>query len=95
MGRDLHNAGEQVKNNVAEMAEKARDISKKMKDQWSDTYRDVEKSVRRAQVASERGLDEARERIKDKPITSVATVGIAAFAIGLFAGLVLGRKSND
>jgi len=42
MRRDLHNAGEQVKNNVAEMAEKARDISKKMKDQWSDTYRDVE-----------------------------------------------------
>jgi len=95
MRRDLHNAGEQVKANVAEMAEKARDISKKMKEQWSDTYRDLEKGVHRAQVAGERGLDEARGRIKDQPITAVATVAIGAFAVGLFAGLVLGRKSND
>lgn len=95
MRRDLNNAGEQVRSNVADMAEKARDISKKMKEQWSDSYRDLEQSVRRAQVVSERGLDDARERIKDKPITAVATVGIAAFAIGLFAGLVMGRKSSD
>ena len=95
MRRDLHSASEQVKNNVAEMAEKARDISNKVKEQWGDTYRDLEKGVRRAQKAGERGLDDARERIKDQPITSVATVGIAAFAIGLFAGLVLGRKTKD
>jgi len=95
MRRDIHNATEQVRANVAEMAEKARDISNKVKDQWSDTYRDLEKGVRRAQVAGERSLDDARERIKDKPITSVATVGIAAFAIGLFAGLILGRKTKD
>jgi ElaB/YqjD/DUF883 family membrane-anchored ribosome-binding protein len=95
MIRELNNATEQVRTNVAEMADKAREISNKMKDQWSDTYRDVEKSVRRVQVASERGLDEARHRIKDKQITSVATVGIVAFSIGLFAGLVLGRKSKD
>lgn len=95
MRRELNNATEQVRTNVAEMADKARDISRKMKEQWSDTYHDVEESVRRAQVAGERGLEEARERIKDKPITSVATVGIAAFAIGLFVGLVLGRKTKD
>lgn len=95
MKRDLNHATETVRANVAEIADKARDISNKMKEQWSDTYRDLEKGVRRAQVAGERGLDEARGRIKDQPITSVATVGIAAFAIGLFAGLVLGRKSKD
>jgi ElaB/YqjD/DUF883 family membrane-anchored ribosome-binding protein len=95
MKRDLHKAGEQVRANVAEIAEKARDISSKVKEQWGDTYRDLEKGVRRAQVAGERGLDEARERIKDQPITAVATVAIGAFAVGLFAGLVLGRKSKD
>jgi len=95
MKRDLNKAGEQVRANVAEIAEKARDISSKVKEQWGDTYRDLERGVRRAQVAGERGLDDARERIKDQPITAIATVGIAAFAIGLFAGLVLGRKSSD
>ena len=95
MKRELNKAGEQVRANVAEIAEKARDISSKVKEQWGDTYRDLERGVRRAQVAGERGLDDARERIKNQPITAVATVGIAAFAIGLFAGLVLGRKSSD
>jgi ElaB/YqjD/DUF883 family membrane-anchored ribosome-binding protein len=95
MRRDLYNAGEQVRNNVADMAEKARGISRKMKDQWSDTYRDLEQGVHRAQEAGVRGVDEARERIKENPVTSVATVGIAAFALGLFAGLMLGKKSRD
>jgi ElaB/YqjD/DUF883 family membrane-anchored ribosome-binding protein len=95
MRRELHNAGEQVRANVAEIADKAREISEKVKEQWGDTYHDLEKGVRRAQVAGERGLDDARKRIKGQPITAVATVGIAAFAVGLFAGLVLGRKSKD
>jgi ElaB/YqjD/DUF883 family membrane-anchored ribosome-binding protein len=95
MRRELHNAGEQVRANVAEIADKAREISEKVKEQWGDTYHDLEKGVRRAQVAGERSLDDARKRIKGQPITAVATVGIAAFAVGLFAGLVLGRKSRD
>jgi len=95
MRRELHNAGEQVRANVAEIADKAREISDKVKEQWGDTYHDLEKGVRRAQVAGERSLDDARKRIKGQPITAVATVGIAAFAVGLLAGLVLGRKSKD
>jgi ElaB/YqjD/DUF883 family membrane-anchored ribosome-binding protein len=51
--------------------------------------------VNRAKVAGERSLKDARKQIQDKPMTAVAIVGIAAFAIGLFAGLVLGRKSKD
>jgi|GEM_PF-6596282 ElaB/YqjD/DUF883 family membrane-anchored ribosome-binding protein len=95
MKRDLNYAGEQVRANVAEMAEKARDISNKVKEQWGDSYRDLEKGVNRAKVAGERSLKDARKQIQDKPMTAVAIVGIAAFAIGLFAGLVLGRKSKD
>ncbi len=95
MRRELHNAGEQVRANVAEIADKAREISEKVKEQWGDAYHDLEKGVHRAQVAGERSLDDARKRIKGQPITAVATVGIAAFAVGLFAGLVLGRKSRD
>ena len=43
MKRELNNATEKARNNVADMADKARDISRKMKEQWSDTYNDVEK----------------------------------------------------
>jgi ElaB/YqjD/DUF883 family membrane-anchored ribosome-binding protein len=95
MKRDLNYAGEKVRANVAEMAEKARDISNKVKEQWGDSYRDLEQGVNRAKKAGERSLEDARAQIKDKPITAVATVGIAAFAIGLFAGLLLGRKTKD
>ena len=95
MKRDLNYAGEKVRANVAEMAEKARDISNKVKEQWGDSYRDLEQGVNRAREAGERSLEDARAQIKDKPITAVATVGIATFAIGLFVGLLLGRKTKD
>jgi ElaB/YqjD/DUF883 family membrane-anchored ribosome-binding protein len=92
---NLTRAGEQVKANVAEIAEKARDLTEKVKERWDDTYHDIERSVRRAKVAAEEGVDEVRHQIKARPLTSVASVAAGAFALGLLAGILVGRKSRD
>jgi len=83
-------AGEQVR----DIADKAKEISNKVREQWDDTYHDVERSVRRARIAAEGSLDDARRQIKDKPITVVGSVAAGAFALGLVAGFILGRNRD-
>jgi ElaB/YqjD/DUF883 family membrane-anchored ribosome-binding protein len=84
----LEHAGDQL----TEIAEKARDVSARVKDRWTDTYRDVERGVRRAKLATEEGVDDARRKIKERPIATVAAVAGGAFAVGLLAGWIAGRK---
>ncbi len=84
----LEHAGDQL----TEIAEKARDVSTRVKDRWTDTYRDVERGVRRAKLAAEEGVDDTRRKIKERPIATVAAVGGGAFAVGLLAGWIAGRK---
>jgi len=88
-------AGEQIKANVSEMADKARDISVKVKEQWGDKYRDLERGARRVKFATEERMADARHQIKSRPFTVVGSVAACAFSMGLLTGLLLGRKVRD
>lgn len=85
----------QVRENMADIAEKARDLSAKVKERLDETYDDLGRTVRRARVAAEDRLDDARATIKQRPLTSVATVAAGAFAVGLLTGWLLGRQNRD
>ena len=84
-----------LKDNVAEIADKARDLSAKVKERLDDTYNDLGRTVRRAKAVAEDRLDDVRSHVKKRPLTSVATVAAGAFAIGMLTGWLLGRKSGD
>jgi ElaB/YqjD/DUF883 family membrane-anchored ribosome-binding protein len=85
-------AGEQVRDNITEFADIARDFSERVKDQWGDTYSDIRKGARRARVAAQEGIDEARKQIKAKPLRSVGIVAGFAFTFGLLTGVAIGRR---
>lgn len=91
----LNRTGEQVRANLAEMADKARNITVKVKEQWDDTYHDLERGVRRAKFAAEERIDDVRRGIKSRPLTTVTSVAAGSFALGLLVGLLLGRKTRD
>jgi len=84
----LENAGDQLN----DIADKARDISSRVRNRWNDTYRDVERGVRRAKLAAEDGVDDARRRIKERPIATVAAVAGGAFVVGLLTGWIVGSR---
>jgi ElaB/YqjD/DUF883 family membrane-anchored ribosome-binding protein len=90
---NISRMGNQVRENMADIAEKARDLSAKVKERLDETYDDLGRTVRRARVAAEDRLDDART--KQRPLTSVATVAAGAFAVGLLAGWLLGRQNRD
>ena len=85
-------AGEQVRDNITEIAERARDISSVVKDQLDDTYHQIRKNARRAKVAAQEGIDEARKQIKSRPLRSAGVVAGVAFAFGLLTGVAIGRR---
>jgi hypothetical protein len=88
-------AGEQIRANVADIADKARDISVKVREQCDDRYRDLEGSVKRARFAAEERVQDVRGQIKSRPLTVVASVAAGAFSLGLLTGLLLGRRTRD
>lgn len=88
-------AGEQIRANVADIADKARDITVKVREQWDGRYRDLERSVKHARFATQERVQDVRRRIKARPLTVVASVAAGAFSIGLLTGLLLGRKTRD
>ncbi|HET8889618.1 MAG TPA: hypothetical protein VFQ41_12000 [Candidatus Angelobacter sp.] len=92
---NLSRMGTQVKDNVAEIAEKAKDLSAKVKERLDETYHDLGRTVRRAKAATEDRLDDVRDRVKERPLASVATVAAGAFAVGILTGWLLGRKSRS
>lgn len=92
---DISRMGNQVRDNVAEIAEKAKDLSSKVKDRLDETYDDLGRTVKRAKAVAEDRLDDARSHIKKRPISSVATVAVGAFAIGILTGWLIGRTSRD
>src|SRR5690242_3415390 len=92
---NISQMGAQVRENMADIAEKARDLSAKVKERLDETYDDLGRTVRRARAAAEDRLDDARNTVRQRPLTSVATVAAGAFAIGLLAGWLLGRQTRD
>lgn len=92
---NLADAGEQVRTNVAEIAEKARDLSAKVKERLGDTYNDLGRSVRRAKAAAEDRIDDVRHQVKARPLTAVATVAAGAFVVGMLTGWLIGRNRES
>ncbi len=85
-------AGEQVRDNITEIAERARDISAVVKEQLDDTFHEVRKGARRARLAAQEGIEGARKQIKAQPFRSVSVVAGCAFTIGLVTGFAIGRR---
>jgi ElaB/YqjD/DUF883 family membrane-anchored ribosome-binding protein len=92
---NISRMGTQVVGNMADIAEKARDLSARVKERLDDTYNDLGRSVRRARAAAEDRLDDVRSTIQDRPLTSVATAAAGAFALGVLTGWLLGRKGRS
>jgi ElaB/YqjD/DUF883 family membrane-anchored ribosome-binding protein len=84
-----------LRDNVAEIADKARDLSAKVKDRLDETYNDLNRTVRRAKAATEDRMDDVRDLVRERPRTSVATVAACSFAVGFLAGWLLGRQTRD
>ncbi|HET9839478.1 MAG TPA: hypothetical protein VFR84_14700 [Candidatus Angelobacter sp.] len=89
------NAGTQMKENLTDIAEKARDLSARVKERLDETYHDLGRTVRRAKNAAEERIEDVRSTVRKRPITSVAAVGAAAFAVGLLTGWLLGRRDHE
>ncbi len=89
------NAGTQMKENIADIAEKARDLSAKVRERLDETYNDLGRTVRRARTAAEERIEDVRSTVRKRPIMSVASVAAAGFAVGLLTGWLLGRRDRD
>jgi ElaB/YqjD/DUF883 family membrane-anchored ribosome-binding protein len=84
-----------LRENVAEIADRARDLSAKVKDRLDETYNDLNRTVRRAKDATEDRLEDLRDHVKTRPLTSVAAVAAGAFALGMLTGWLIGRQSSS
>jgi len=90
----LMNAGTQMKENLADIAEKARDLSAKVRERLDETYDDLGRTVRRAKEAAEDRIEDVRSTVRKRPLTSVASVAAGGFAVGLLVGWLLGRRES-
>jgi ElaB/YqjD/DUF883 family membrane-anchored ribosome-binding protein len=91
----MNAVGTQLKENMTDIAEKARDLSAKVKERLDETYNDLGKTVRRAKEAAEGRIDDVRGTVRERPLSSVAIVAAGAFGLGLFAGWLLGRRNRS
>lgn len=87
--------GAQLRDNVSEIAERAKNFSAQVRERLDATYQDLGGSVRRAKAAADDRIGDIREKIKDRPLASVATVAAGAFAIGMLTGWLIGRESRS
>src|SRR5690242_471585 len=71
---NISRMGDQVRENMADIADKARDLSAKVKERLDDTYNELGRTMRRARAAAEDRLDDVRSTVKDRPLASVAAV---------------------
>jgi ElaB/YqjD/DUF883 family membrane-anchored ribosome-binding protein len=88
------NAGTQMKENLTDIAEKAKDLSAKVKERLDETYHDLGRTVRRAKAAAEDRIEDVRGTVRKHPLTSVASVAAGGFAVGLMIGWLLGRRER-
>jgi ElaB/YqjD/DUF883 family membrane-anchored ribosome-binding protein len=84
-----------LRDNVAEIADRARDLSAKVKDRLDETYNNLNRTVRRAKDATEDRLEDLRDHVKSRPLASVSAVAAGAFALGMLTGWLLGRSSSS
>jgi len=87
MNRDaIARATEQAYVGISDIADRAKDLTERVK----DTYRDAERGVRKLRIATEEGIQDTRRQIKSRPIVAVALVAAGAF----FLGGLIGRFSR-
>jgi ElaB/YqjD/DUF883 family membrane-anchored ribosome-binding protein len=79
---------EQLKARFDDTLDKTREISEK-------TYRNIGRGLQRVKVAGEEAVEDVRDGIKKRPLTTVAAVGAGTFALGLLAGWLLTRKLSS
>jgi ElaB/YqjD/DUF883 family membrane-anchored ribosome-binding protein len=92
---NISRMGAQARENMTGIAEKARDLSSKVKERLDETYNDLGKTVRRAKAAAEERIEDARSTVRERPLATVATIAAGAFALGLFAGWLIGRQKRS
>ena len=86
--------GTQVRENLSDIADKARDLSVKVRERLDETYQDLGRTVRRARTVAEDRIEDVRSTVRKRPISSVASVAAGAFAVGLLTGWLLGRRER-
>jgi len=87
--------GEQLKTEINDTFEKAKEVSGKIRDHVDTTYRSIGKGIKRAKTAAEDVVEDARDEIKERPLTAVAVIGVGAFALGLVTGWLITRSNRD
>ncbi len=80
--------GEQLKNDLTEFADKAREFPGKVREGVEAASREIQHGIRRTKEAATDVVDNARLGIRKKPLTSVAVTALAGFAIGMVVGSV-------
>ncbi|HZD94734.1 MAG TPA: hypothetical protein VE133_10800, partial [Candidatus Sulfotelmatobacter sp.] len=70
-------------------------LSAKVRERLDETYNDLGRTARRAKAVAEDRIDDVRSTVRERPLTSVATVAAGAFVVGLLAGWLLGRQSRS
>ena len=84
---------EENMNGVAQMVERARDFSDKIKEGLDTATHEIRRGVRRTKEAAADAMEDARHGIKKRPLTVVAATACGAFAVGVLAGwLVRARR---
>lgn len=88
----LVQAGEQLKEGLSEFSGRVKDVSDDLSERWQETRKDLERRARHIKDATEDEIDEARHRIKARPLTYVASFASGAFALGVLTGWMIGRR---
>jgi ElaB/YqjD/DUF883 family membrane-anchored ribosome-binding protein len=84
--------GEQLKSNLEGAVEKAKEVSAEIREGIGSGYRNIQRGLKHAKVATEDALDEARHEIKQRPLTVTAAVAMGGFAVGLLTGWVIASR---
>lgn len=85
---NLAYTGEQLKNDLTEFADKAREFPGKVREGVEAASREIQHGIRRTKEAATDVVDNARLGIRKKPLTSVAVTALAALAVGIVVGSV-------
>lgn len=85
------NAGEQVRAGLSEFADKLKDFSDTVTEQWQDVRADAGRRAKKIKIAAEEGIDQARHQIKSRPFSTVAVVATGAFVLGGLVGWIVAK----
>jgi ElaB/YqjD/DUF883 family membrane-anchored ribosome-binding protein len=85
---NLAYTSEQLKNDLTEFADKAREFPGRVREGVEAASREFQQGIRRTKEAATDIVDDARLGIRKKPITTVAVTALVGFALGMIVGSV-------